>query len=91
MWLGRSDLLWFLVGVVAAVVAFFDLWLGPMWPFRLVAGVVLVLSTLRCPLVVVVVFVLSLVSGDVLTGGVLTSILSIVWGLWWLRRIDTSA
>jgi len=81
MWLGRSDLLWLLVGVVAAVVAFFDLWLGPMWYFRVVAGIMLVISMLRCPLVVVAVFVLSLVSGDVLTGGVLVSVLAVIWVL----------
>jgi len=88
MCLGRSDLLWFLVGVVAAVVAFFDLWLGPMWYFRVVAGVVLVISMVRCSLVVVAVFVLSLVSGDFLTGGVLVSVLSLVWAL---RVLSTSA
>ena len=88
MCLGRSDLLWLVVGVVAAVVAFFDLWLGPMWYFRVAAGVALVVSMVGCPLVVVSVFVLSLVSGDFLTGGVLVSVLALVWAL---RVLSTSA
>jgi len=88
MWLDRSDLLWLFVGVIATIVAFFDFCMCPMWYFRVVAGIMLVISTLKCPLTIVVVFVVSLISGDLLTGGVLTSILSIIW---WLRRIDTSA
>jgi len=83
MWLGRF--VWLVVGVVAAVVALFDLCICPMWPFRFVVGITLVISTIKCPLVVVAVFVAALLSGDILTGGILVSILAIIWAL---RQLD---
>jgi len=76
-----AELLWLIVGVVAGVVALFDVWSGPMWYFRLAAGVALVISMLECPYVIVAVFVVSILSGDILTGGILISVLSILWAL----------
>jgi len=76
---GRSELVWLVLSVVASVVALFDFCICPMWPFRLVAGIMLVISMVRCPFVVVAVFVVSILSGDILTGGVLVSVLALVW------------
>jgi len=81
---GLRGVLWFIVGVVAGVVALFDFCICPMWPFRLVAGIILVISMLKCQCVIVVVFVLSILSGDILTGGILISTLSLLWVLRWL-------
>jgi len=75
------NVFWLVVGVVASVVALFDFCICPMWLFRFVAGIVLVLSMLKCTCIIVAVFVVSILSGDILTGGVLVSVLAIAWAL----------
>jgi len=82
--LRRDEVFWLVLGVLASVVALFDLWLGPMWYFRVVAGIILAISMVRCPCVVVAVFGAAVLSGDILTGGILISVLSILWVLRWL-------
>jgi len=54
----------------------------------LVVGIALVISMFECSCVVVAVFAVSILSGDILTGGVLVSVMAIVWAL---RVLDTSA
>jgi len=82
--LRRDEVFWLVLGVLASVVALFDLCICPMWYFRVVAGIILAISMVRCPCVIVAVFVVSILSGDILTGGILISVLSILWVLRWL-------
>jgi len=79
-----AEVVWFLLGFVASVVALFDLCICPMWYFRVVAGIILAISMVRCPCVIVAVFGVAVLSGDFLTGGILISVLSILWVLRWL-------
>jgi len=82
--LRRDEVFWLVLGVLASVVALFDLCICPMWYFRVVASIILTISMVKCPYVIVAIFIVSLLSGDILTGGILISVLSIVWVLRWL-------